>query len=104
MSEFRNTTIVKAANIYFDGNVTSRSVILANGERKTLGIMLPGEYTFSTAKKEIMQIQSGTVEIRLPGEKQWQRISAGSEFEVAADSSFDIKVLAITDYCCSYID
>jgi hypothetical protein len=43
MSEFKNLTIIKEASIYFDGNITSRSVVFPDGSRKTLGIMLPGE-------------------------------------------------------------
>ena len=59
MSEFSNVSIVKAANVYFDGGVTSRTIKFADGEVKTLGIMQPGEYSFDTDKKEIMDIQSG---------------------------------------------
>ncbi len=52
MSEFKNVTAVKKANVYFDGKVSSRVIILPNGERKTLGLMLPGEYTFLLEKKK----------------------------------------------------
>jgi uncharacterized protein YaiE (UPF0345 family) len=103
MSKFENVTVVKAANIYFDGKVSSRVVEFANGDVKTLGIMMPGEYRFGTEKKEIMEILSGQVEILLPGEDLWHKISGGDTFEVAPDSAFDIKVMAVTDYCCSYI-
>lgn len=103
MNKFENVTVVKAANIYFDGNVTSRVVEFDNGDVKTLGIMMPGEYRFGTEKKEIMEILSGQVEILLPGEDLWRKISGGDTFEVPADSAFDIKVMAVTDYCCSYI-
>lgn len=48
MSEFNNATVVKAANIYYDGQVTSRTVILEDGSKVTLGIMLPGKYEFGT--------------------------------------------------------
>ena len=58
MSKFENVSVVKAANVYFDGKVTSRTVEFANGDVKTLGIMLPGDYRFGTAKKEIMEILS----------------------------------------------
>ena len=68
MSEFKGVTVVKKANIYFDGKVTSRTVIFADGSKKTLGIMLPGEYEFSTGKKELMEIMSGEMEVLLPGE------------------------------------
>ena len=38
MSQFDNVSVVREANIYFDGNVTSRSVVFADGTRKTLVI------------------------------------------------------------------
>lgn len=104
MSKFKNVTVVKAANVYFEGKVTSRVVEFESGEVKTLGIMLPGEYRFSTAKKEIMEILSGNVEILLPGSERWQKIVGGESFEVPANAAFDIKVMEVTDYCCSYID
>lgn len=104
MSKFENVSVVKAANVYFDGKVTSRTVEFPGGEIKTLGIMLPGKYRFSTGKKEIMDIQSGAVEIRLSEGGDWRQVTAGESFEVAANSAFDIKVLTVTDYCCSYLD
>ncbi len=66
MSEFENVSIVREANIYFDGQVTSRSIIFQDGSRKTLGIMLPGEYEFNTDDKELMEIMSGQLEVLLP--------------------------------------
>jgi uncharacterized protein YaiE (UPF0345 family) len=103
MPEFKNVTVVKAANIYFDGKVTSRAVLFADGSRKTLGIMLPGAYEFNTAELEIMEILSGDLDVLLPGAKDWQHIEAGQSFEVPAQSKFGLKVKSVTDYCCSYI-
>jgi len=103
MSKFENVSVVKTANVYFDGKVTSRTVEFANGDVKTLGIMMPGEYRFGTAKKEVMEIMSGHVEILLPGEDLWRKVVGGDSFDVAANSAFDIRVLSVTDYCCSYI-
>ena len=48
MSEFKNVTVVKKANVYFDGKVTSRTVLFPDGTKKTLGVMLPGDYEFGT--------------------------------------------------------
>lgn len=104
MSEFKNVTAVKEANIYFDGKVTSRSIIFQDGSKKTLGIMLPGEYEFNTDKKEIMEIMSGELDILLPGDKEWKKIEGGEAFEVPAKSRFGLRIKKITDYCCSYID
>lgn len=104
MNEFENVSVVKAANIYFDGRVISRTLRFPNGERKTLGIMQAGDYRFDTGKRELMEILSGDVEVRLPGEDRWHRHGAGETFEVAANATFDIRVLSLTDYCCSYLD
>lgn len=102
MSEFANVAIVKAANIYFDGKVTSRTVKFGDGTTKTLGIMMTGDYEFNTSEKELMEILAGEVEIQLAGQETWQTVQGGEQFEVAANSNFKIKVNAVTDYCCSY--
>jgi len=102
MSQFENVTVIKEANSYFDGKVTSRTVIFADGEKKTLGIMLPGKYTFATDAKEIMEIMQGEFELQLP-ESKWQNVKAPFSFEVPANSKFSLNVKSLTDYCCSYI-
>ena len=102
MSKFENVTVIKEANIYYDGKVTSRTVEFSDGSIKSLGIMMPGEYTFGTNDKEIMEIMSGELEVKLPG-KEWKTLQTPETFEVEANSSFDIKIKSVTDYCCSYI-
>jgi purine/pyrimidine-nucleoside phosphorylase len=102
MQEFKNVTVVKKANCYFDGKVTSRTVLFPGGAKKILGIMLPGEYEFGTAEKELMEILSGTLQVQLPGAPEWQTIQGGSSFEVPAQSKFRLKVSELTDYCCSF--
>ncbi len=102
MTQFDNVTVVKAANIYFEGKVTSRTVLFPDGSRKTLGIMLPGEYEFGTDAKEIMEVLSGKAEIKLPGSEEWRLYEDGSSFEVPANSKFQLKILRPLDYCCSY--
>ena len=103
MSEFKNVTVVKKANVYFDGKVTSRTVIFADESTKTLGIMLPGEYEFNTDSKEIMEIMSGKVEVLLPDSGDWQLFEGGDSFDVPASSKFSLKVKTTLDYCCSFI-
>ena len=102
MSQFTNVSVTREANIYFDGKVTSRSVHFPDGTRKTLGVMLPGDYEFNTDAKELMEILSGDLEIQLAG-KHWTKITAGDSFEVPAKSSFKLKIKQVTDYCCSYL-
>jgi len=102
MSKIQNATIVKAANIYYDGKVTSRTVELDDGTTQSLGIMLPGDYTFGTNEAEIMEMLSGDLDIKLPNE-EWKTLSTPETFNVPANSSFDLKIKTVTDYCCSYI-
>ncbi|MBV13419.1 MAG: hypothetical protein CMC52_04945 [Flavobacteriaceae bacterium] len=103
MEVLENVSIEKKANIYFDGKVSSRSITLSDGSKKTLGIMMPGEYEFGTSEKEIMEILSGEVKILLPGETKWKNINSGMSFEVPENSKFKLEVLSLMDYCCSYI-
>ena len=103
MQEFKNVTIVKKANVYFEGKVTSRTVLFPDGSKKTLGIMMPGDYEFGTADKELMEILDGDLKVQLPGQDSWRPVKGGESFEVAANSRFKLKVNRITDYCCSYL-
>lgn len=102
MSTFENVSVVKKANIYFEGQVTSRTLCFADGSKKTLGIMLPGEYTFNTADAEIMEIMAGELDVLLPN-ATWQTIQGGQSFDVPANASFTMKVKTATDYCCSFV-
>jgi purine/pyrimidine-nucleoside phosphorylase len=104
MSEFKNVTVIREANVYFKGKVTSRTVLFGDSAKKTLGVMQPGKYTFDTAKKEVMEILAGSLDVLLPGSKSWQTFTAGQTFEVPAKSDFKLKVKTLTDYCCSYLD
>ncbi|MGB9521363.1 MAG: pyrimidine/purine nucleoside phosphorylase [Anaerolineales bacterium] len=100
--QFENVTIVKKANVYFGGKVTSRTVLFPDGSHKTLGFMLPGEYEFNTAAREVMEILSGSMEVLLPEKADWQTFEAGDVFEVPPNSSFKLKLHEAVDYCCSY--
>jgi uncharacterized protein YaiE (UPF0345 family) len=105
MSEtFENVTIVKKANVYFDGQVISRTVIFADGTKKTLGFMQPGDYEFGTAAPELMEILAGEMDVKLPGSEEWITVKGGESFNVIGDSRFELKVKAEgADYCCSYL-
>jgi uncharacterized protein YaiE (UPF0345 family) len=104
MSQFENVTVDAKANVYFDGKVTSRKLTFADGSVKTLGIMLPGEYEFSTAKPEVMDIQAGELRVLLPGADEWREVRGGQSFDVPGDASFKLQVASVVDYCCSYLD
>lgn len=103
MSEFTNVTVVKECNVFFDGLVTSRTVLFADGSRKTLGVMQPGQFEFTTKAAELMEIMSGDLDALLPGATEWRPIAAGESFEVPANATFGVRVRALTDYCCSFL-
>lgn len=88
-------------NEYFDGNVQS---IAFQSETlpATVGVMEIGEYTFGTGAKEYMTVVSGALNVKLPGDDDWQTFKPGETFEVEANSSFDVKVAVQTAYLCMY--
>ena len=100
---FENVTAVKKANVYFDGKVTSRTIIFADGSKKTLGVMLPGEYEFNTGAAEIMEVLGGSMTVLLPGSDEWQTFGEGQSYNVPANSSFKLKIDGVADYCCSFV-
>lgn len=103
MSEFKNVTVVKKANIYFNGQVVSHTVLFDDGTKKTLGVMQIGEYEFSTVAAEIMEILTGQLDWQLKGDNEWNRVVGGEAFTVPSNSAFLMKVPVVTDYCCSFV-
>jgi hypothetical protein len=99
---FEKVTVVKKANVYFDGKVTSRTVLFADGTRKTLGIMLPGDYEFGTEAPEVMEVLAGEMKVLLPGAKDWKVFATGQSFQVPGNSKFKLQLSGVADYCCSY--
>lgn len=99
---FQNVEITKKANIYFDGKVTSRLLKTADGESKTLGVMLPGSYHFNTDTEELMELTQGGCKVKLDGSDEWQGYKDGESFTVAANSGFDIEVSELLDYICHF--
>jgi uncharacterized protein YaiE (UPF0345 family) len=101
--KFDNVSVIHKANVYFDGKVTSRTVLFPDGSKKTLGVMLPGEYTFSTDAKERMEILQGSLDVLLPGDNEWKKVQAGEDFYVSGNSKFSLKIHSVTDYICSFL-
>ena len=101
LMEFDNISIAQQANILFDGNITSRSITFADGSKKTLGIMLEGEYELNTVNKSTIDINTGTLEIMLPAE-DWVEYVAPASIKIAQNSKYKLKVTSLVDYCCSF--
>jgi purine/pyrimidine-nucleoside phosphorylase len=104
MKSFENVTVDTQANIYFDGRVVSHSVHFADGSKKTLGIIYPGTYHFSTGAPELMEIIDGSCEIKIDGSSSTKFIPSGESFDVAANSGFSITVNdGVCQYICSFL-
>ena len=102
--QFSNVTAVAKANIYFDGKVVSHTLLLAGGEKKTLGVIFPGAFHFNTDKAERMEIVGGTCSVKVDGQAEAQSYAAGTAFEVPAKSGFDIEVSGgVCEYVCSFL-
>jgi purine/pyrimidine-nucleoside phosphorylase len=103
-STFTNVTATAKANVYFDGKVVSHTIVLASGEKKTLGLIYPGSYHFGTDLAERMEITAGACTVTLDGKSESIRYDSGSSFEVPAKSGFTIVVEdGICEYVCSFI-
>ena len=87
-------------NEYLQGKVKSLGFEL-DGVPYTAGVMMPGEYAFSTDKEEHLTMTLGELRIRLPGEA-WRALSAGEKVVIPAGVSFDLKVKKPTSYNCMY--
>ena len=92
MSQFDNVSVVKKANVYFDGKCVSHTVVQADGSKKSVGVILPSTLTFNTGVPEIMECVSGTCRVRHKGQSEWKAYGAGQSFNAPANSSFDIEV------------
>ena len=102
MSQFDNVSVIKAANVYFDGKCVSHTVVLADGVRKTVGVILPSSLTFNTGAPELMEGVGGSCRVRLKGEAEWRTYSAGESFSVPGNSSFEIACDEPYHYVCHF--
>jgi purine/pyrimidine-nucleoside phosphorylase len=86
------TAVATKANVYFDGKCVSHNLTLADGTKKSVGVILPATLTFSTSAPEIMEGVSGRCEYQLTGSDEWVSSGAGEKFSVPGNSSFQIRV------------
>ena len=91
-NSFDGVSVVKKANVYFDGKCVSHSLVLADGTKKSVGVILPATLTFNTGAPEIMETVAGSCRVRLKGETEWTNYGEGQSFSVPGNSSFDIEV------------
>ncbi|MES9889362.1 MAG: pyrimidine/purine nucleoside phosphorylase [Candidatus Sedimenticola sp. PURPLELP] len=102
MGQITNVTVETEASVYFDGKCVSHGITLADGSKKSVGVIFPASLTFGTGAPEIMELVQGACRIRMAGEDDWQEYAGGEQFSVPGDSSFDIEILETMHYVCHY--
>jgi len=100
--QFDNVSVATKANVYFDGKCVSHSITLADGTKKSVGVVLPATLTFNTGAPDIMECVAGSCEYKLKGSDAWVKSSAGEKFSVPGNSSFDIRVTEPYHYVCHF--
>lgn len=102
--QFPGVTAVTKANVYFEGKVVSHTLLFPDGAKKTLGLIFPGKFHFGTGQAERMEIVAGQCQVKLDGQTQRSRYSAGEVFDVPANSGFEIEVAhGVCEYICSFL-
>jgi purine/pyrimidine-nucleoside phosphorylase len=101
-NQFDSVSVVKKANVYFDGKCVSHNLVLADGSKKSIGVILPSCLTFNTGAPEIMESVAGSCKVRFKGESEWQTFGEGQSFTAPANSSFEIEVAEPYHYVCHY--
>ncbi|MGN0064483.1 MAG: pyrimidine/purine nucleoside phosphorylase [Nocardioides sp.] len=99
---YANVTLDPRANVYFDGACVSHTFFLADGTRKSAGVILPASLEFGTEAPEVMELHSGACRVKLAGSDEWVAYGAGDSFSVPASSSFAIEVTDAVSYVCHY--
>jgi uncharacterized protein YaiE (UPF0345 family) len=100
-----NISVTTQANVYFEGKCVSHGITLADGTKKSVGVILPATLTFNTGAPEIMECVAGACEYKLAGSDVWVMSSAGEKFSVSGNATFDIRVAkghAAYHYICHF--
>jgi purine/pyrimidine-nucleoside phosphorylase len=101
---FAGVTALTKANVYFDGKVVSHTLNFSDGSKKTLGMIYPGQFHFTTNQMERMEIVAGQCSVQLDGQQLTKSYEAGQSFDVPARSGFTIEVKGgICEYICSFL-
>ena len=100
--QFDGVTVTTRANVYFDGKCVSHGITLADGTKKSVGVILPATLTFNTGAAEIMECVAGGCEYKLAGSDEWKKSGPGDKFSVPANSSFEIRVTEAYHYVCHF--
>jgi hypothetical protein len=101
-TQIGGVTVNTQANVYFDGKCVSHGITLADGTKKSVGVILPATLTFNTGAPEIMECVAGGCEYKLAGTDAWVPSGPGQKFSVPGNSSFEIRVAQAYHYICHF--
>ena len=101
-TQIGGVTVNTQANVYFDGKCVSHGITLADGTKKSVGVVMPAQLTFNTSAPEIMECVAGGCEYKLAGTDAWLQSGPGDKFSVPGNSSFEIRVTEAYHYICHF--
>ena len=101
-TQISGVTVATQANVYFDGKCVSHGITLADGTKKSVGVILPATLTFNTGAPEVMECVAGGCEYLLAGSSIWVKSGPGDRFAVPGNSSFQIRVTEAYHYICHF--
>ncbi|TRZ68655.1 MAG: pyrimidine/purine nucleoside phosphorylase [Comamonadaceae bacterium] len=101
-TQLEGVTVATQASVYFDGKCVSHSLTMADGSKKSVGVVLPATLVFGTVAPETMECVAGSCEYQLPGSTEWLTSSAGQKFQVPGNTQFQIRVSSAYHYICHY--
>jgi uncharacterized protein YaiE (UPF0345 family) len=102
-TQFDQVSVVKKANLYFDGKCVSHTVLFADGSKKTVGVIFPSSLVFNTGAPELMELNAGKCRVRFQGEGDWKEYVGGQQFNVPGNAKFEIETIETLDYVCHFL-
>ncbi len=100
---FDGVRVSVRANIYEDGRCQSRTLVLPDGTKKTLGVYLPGEFVFDSHEPEQVVMTAGTVDVLFPDDEDWRTVPVGETYDVPANCTFRVRCREIAEYICDFL-
>ena len=98
--QFDQVSVGKKANVFFDGKCVSHTVTLANGVRKSVGVVLPSTLRFDLSTKEVMEVVDGNAFVSINGAPE--EFKAGQSWTVEKGGYFIIRAEAPVHYVCHF--
>ncbi|NNP77693.1 hypothetical protein A7P54_14870 [Acinetobacter sp. Ac_3412] len=106
LEQFDDVSIKKKAYVHFGGASISHMLVLKDGTKKTLGVILPSEepLTFKTHLAERIEIISGQCTVQIGNAPEAHIYSSGEFFYIPSNSQFSIHTNEIVNYVCHLDD